>query len=85
MFGLRLEIVTTCTKCVGFVDPDSTTIPYLTALGDLSGTGLLALGFFLMFICGGNTADLANNFEGITANYTVSSVLEGVKTNITAV
>ena len=30
------------------VDPDSSSIPYLTALGDLLGTGLLALSFRLV-------------------------------------
>ncbi|XP_019912214.1 solute carrier family 41 member 2 isoform X2 [Esox lucius] len=33
-------------------DPDSYSIPYLTALGDLLGTGLLALAFFLLWLVG---------------------------------
>ncbi|XP_030621196.1 solute carrier family 41 member 2 [Chanos chanos] len=33
-------------------DPDSFSIPYLTALGDLLGTGLLALCFHLLWISG---------------------------------
>ncbi|CAN7937619.1 unnamed protein product [Ixodes hexagonus] len=33
-------------------DPDSTAIPYVTALGDLSGTGLLALVFWTMSLLG---------------------------------
>ncbi|KAL0968100.1 hypothetical protein UPYG_G00262410 [Umbra pygmaea] len=33
-------------------DPDSYSIPYLTALGDLLGTGLLALAFFLLWLIG---------------------------------
>ncbi|XP_055354296.1 solute carrier family 41 member 2-like isoform X2 [Paramacrobiotus metropolitanus] len=36
------------------LDPDNQTIPYLTALGDLSGTGLLALAFFLLYVTGTN-------------------------------
>lgn len=31
-------------------DPDSYSIPYLTALGDLLGTGLLALAFLLLWL-----------------------------------
>ncbi|XP_055344876.1 solute carrier family 41 member 1-like isoform X2 [Paramacrobiotus metropolitanus] len=34
------------------LDPDNQTIPYLTALGDLTGTGLLALAYFLLYITG---------------------------------
>ena len=30
------------------MDPDNISIPYLTALGDLLGTGFLALGFRLI-------------------------------------
>lgn len=33
-------------------DPDSYTIPYLTALGDLLGTALLSLGFLLLWWTG---------------------------------
>ncbi|KAM6960524.1 solute carrier family 41 member 2 [Aplochiton taeniatus] len=33
-------------------DPDSYSIPYLTALGDLIGTALLALAFFLLWLVG---------------------------------
>lgn len=36
-------------------DPDSTAIPYVTSLGDLLGTGLLALVFWLMTLMGINT------------------------------
>jgi len=31
------------------IDPDNSAIPYLTALGDLSGSLLLALAFFLIY------------------------------------
>ena len=32
------------------IDPDNSAIPYLTALGDLIGTGLLSLAFYVLFI-----------------------------------
>lgn len=35
------------------LDPDNFSIPYLTALGDLLGTGLLALCFHLVFLLQG--------------------------------
>uniref|UniRef100_A0ACB8EHK2 Uncharacterized protein n=1 Tax=Sphaerodactylus townsendi TaxID=933632 RepID=A0ACB8EHK2_9SAUR len=35
------------------LDPDNFSIPYLTALGDLLGTGLLALCFFLVWVING--------------------------------
>ncbi|XP_032996969.1 solute carrier family 41 member 3 isoform X3 [Lacerta agilis] len=35
------------------MDPDNYSIPYLTALGDLLGTGFLALCFHLVWICNG--------------------------------
>jgi len=31
------------------IDPDNSAIPYLTALGDLSGSLLLALAFFVVY------------------------------------
>lgn len=31
------------------IDPDNSAIPYLTALGDLSGSLLLALAFFFVY------------------------------------
>ncbi|CAB4056875.1 SLC41A [Lepeophtheirus salmonis] len=34
------------------VDPDNSAIPYLTALGDLLGTGLLAISFEILYIFG---------------------------------
>ncbi|CAL8095678.1 unnamed protein product [Orchesella dallaii] len=34
------------------IDPDNSAIPYLTAIGDLIGTGLLAKSFILMFLLG---------------------------------
>jgi len=33
-------------------DPDNSAIPYLTALGDLLGTGFLALAFLLLHLIG---------------------------------
>ena len=32
------------------IDPDNSAIPYLTALGDLLGGGLLALAFEILFL-----------------------------------
>ena len=34
------------------IDPDNLAIPYLTALGDLLGGGLLALAFEILFLIG---------------------------------
>ncbi|XP_037091563.1 solute carrier family 41 member 1-like [Pollicipes pollicipes] len=42
------------------VDPDNSAIPYLTALGDLIGTGLLALAFQFLFIIGDRDSDLGD-------------------------
>jgi hypothetical protein len=38
------------------IDPDSSAIPLLTALGDLLGTTLLAFAFFLLIAVGNQTA-----------------------------
>ena len=42
------------------VDPDNSAIPYLTALGDLLGGGLLALAFELLFLLGHQDTDVGN-------------------------
>ncbi|MCL4134534.1 UNVERIFIED_CONTAM: hypothetical protein GTU68_010919 [Idotea baltica] len=42
------------------IDPDNSAIPYLTALGDLIGTGLLAVSFHLLFLIGDRDADLGD-------------------------
>ncbi|XP_043224425.1 solute carrier family 41 member 1-like isoform X1 [Amphibalanus amphitrite] len=42
------------------VDPDNSAIPYLTALGDLIGTGLLALAFQFLYIVGDRDSDLGD-------------------------
>ena len=39
-------------------DPDNYSIPYLTALGDLLGTALLAVDFYLLFLMGDRDDDL---------------------------
>ena len=39
-------------------DPDNIAIPFLTALGDLLGTGLLALGFQIMWYLGDRDEDV---------------------------
>lgn len=42
------------------VDPDNSAIPYLTALGDLLGTGLLAIAFHFLYLIGDRDADLGD-------------------------
>ena len=42
---------------LGF-DPDNMAIPFLTALGDLLGTGLLALGFVFLYYVGDRDQDV---------------------------
>jgi solute carrier family 41 len=42
------------------IDPDNSAIPYLTALGDLLGGGLLALAFELLFLTGFEETDVGN-------------------------
>lgn len=42
------------------IDPDNSAIPYLTALGDLLGTGLLALAFQILYVIGDGDADLGD-------------------------
>ena len=39
-------------------DPDNVAIPFLTALGDLLGTGLLATGFQIMWYLGDRDEDV---------------------------
>jgi len=41
-------------------DPDNVAIPYLTALGDLLGTGFLALAFQILYLIGDKDADLGD-------------------------
>lgn len=41
-------------------DPDNYCIPYLTALGDLLGTGLLAVSFHLLWLIGDRDADVGD-------------------------
>ena len=42
------------------IDPDNSAIPYLTALGDLLGTGLLAVAFHFLYIVGDRDADVGD-------------------------
>ncbi|XP_075551204.1 solute carrier family 41 member 1-like isoform X1 [Dermacentor variabilis] len=42
------------------VDPDNSAIPYLTALGDLAGTALLALSFLLLDAIGDGDSDVGD-------------------------
>jgi solute carrier family 41 len=39
-------------------DPDNIVIPFMTALGDLLGTGLLSLGFLAMWYVGDRDEDV---------------------------
>uniref|UniRef100_A0A8C4KC83 Solute carrier family 41 member n=1 Tax=Dromaius novaehollandiae TaxID=8790 RepID=A0A8C4KC83_DRONO len=42
------------------LDPDNFSIPYLTALGDLIGTGLLALSFHILWLIGDRDSDVGD-------------------------
>ncbi|XP_068125653.1 solute carrier family 41 member 1 [Hyperolius riggenbachi] len=42
------------------MDPDNFSIPYLTALGDLLGTGLLALSFHVLWLIGDRDSDVGD-------------------------
>lgn len=41
-------------------DPDSFSIPYLTALGDLLGTALLAVSFHFLWLIGDQDSDVGD-------------------------
>ena len=41
-------------------DPDNSAIPYLTALGDLLGTGFLAVAFHLLYLVGDFDTDVGD-------------------------
>lgn len=41
-------------------DPDNFAIPYLTALGDLLGTSLLALAFYVLYSIGDRDFDVGD-------------------------
>ncbi len=41
-------------------DPDNFSIPYLTAMGDLLGTGLLAAAFHILYVIGDRDADVGD-------------------------
>jgi solute carrier family 41 len=42
------------------IDPDNSAIPYLTALGDLLGTALLALAFLVLYAIGDRDSDVGD-------------------------
>ncbi|XP_065314054.1 solute carrier family 41 member 1-like isoform X2 [Gordionus sp. m RMFG-2023] len=42
------------------VDPDNAAIPYITAIGDMLGTGLLAIAFWVLWNVGDKDADLGD-------------------------
>ncbi|ODM99627.1 Solute carrier family 41 member 1 [Orchesella cincta] len=42
------------------IDPDNSAIPYLTALGDLLGTGLLAVAFLILYAIGDRDSDVGD-------------------------
>ena len=41
-------------------DPDNFSIPYLTAVGDLLGTSLLAVGFYVVWLLGDRDSDVGD-------------------------
>jgi solute carrier family 41 len=42
------------------IDPDNSAIPYLTAIGDLLGTGLLAVAFGFLYLVGDRDSDVGD-------------------------
>jgi len=42
------------------IDPDNSAIPYLTAIGDLLGTGLLAIAFHFLYLIGDRDSDVGD-------------------------
>jgi solute carrier family 41 len=42
------------------IDPDNSAIPFLTALGDLLGTGFLAIAFHVLFLLGDRDSDIGD-------------------------
>jgi len=42
------------------IDPDNSAIPYLTALGDVLGTALLAVAFFGLYAIGDRDSDVGD-------------------------
>lgn len=42
------------------IDPDNSAIPYLTALGDLLGTALLAIAFHFLYLIGDKDSDVGD-------------------------
>ena len=71
-------------------DPDSAAIPYLTALGDLLGGGLLAVAFVLLPLAGqeeeagsSNNVSDANNITSISqANLSVTSLTQSLSSTL---
>ena len=71
-------------------DPDSAAIPYLTALGDLLGGGLLAVTFVLLTLAGqeeeagsSNNVSDANNITSISqANLSVTSLTQSLTSTL---
>ncbi|CAG0902824.1 unnamed protein product [Darwinula stevensoni] len=48
------------------IDPDNSASPLLTALGDLLGTGFLALAFVILYSIGHREVDVAEGLEGLS-------------------
>lgn len=42
------------------IDPDNSAIPYLTAMGDFLGTGLLAIAFVVLYTIGDKDSDVGD-------------------------
>ena len=52
-------------------DPDNASIPYLTALGDLLGGGLLALTFELLYLIGDRDSDVGDRWHKIYYGFSI--------------
>ena len=58
-------LIYSCHVMIGWMwsrgtDPDNSAIPYLTALGDLLGTGFLAVAFHLLYLVGDFDTDVGD-------------------------
>ena len=67
-------------------DPDSAAIPYLTALGDLLGGGLLAVAFVLLTLAGQEEESSNNagdaNMTSQAANLSVASLAQSLTSTL---
>ena len=63
-------------------DPDSAAIPYLTALGDLLGGGLLALAFVLLTLAGQEEEWSSDNANNITSTMAPVSLAKSLSSTL---